>query len=405
MSEADVRTPQHDLPSGPEPVKAEPFWRQLPQLFFVPLLIVLVCVAIYAVFGVLGGETLSAPDLLTEIQTTHDERRRDQCAFELAMSLSRPNRAATPGLAAQLGQLLENEELPVATRAYLALALGQLGDEARPVLATAVSSPHGEVQAHAGLALGMIGTPNEVDSLLELAQSDKPILQKVALLAVARIAEREKKKPEAERQDVRSVALKLGQRQLSSQDFQVGWNAALILSQLDDASGLHILRRLTDRDFVEKQIRRAYAENLDAEVAFLPMEVQDSVPAGDVPRESVQKLLVDTCKALGRVGGAEEVPLLRQLAADSADAPEKQAGFGVLELSVFGLLGLTGLLFLLALVLKKSQLSMAGIALGLLTLCLAPLGDYTRPEDRVAQEAGRAVQTIEARLAAEDNEH
>ena len=115
-----------------------------------------------------GGESLDARDLLREIQTARDGRRRDQCAFELALALSRPGRPPAPGLAEEIGKLIEDKELPAATRAYLALALGRLGGEARPFLTAALLSDHGEVRAHAGLALGSVGTAEEVPALLAL---------------------------------------------------------------------------------------------------------------------------------------------------------------------------------------------------------------------------------------------
>ncbi len=402
MSEPETLPPQPDLPTGPEPTKAEPFWRQLPQLFFVPLLIVLVCVGIYAVFGVLGGEALSVPDLLTEIQTTHDARRRDQCAFELAMALSRPGRTPVPGLGTQVAELLIDEQLPVPTRAYLALALGQLGDEARPVLVTALRSEHGEIRAHAALSLGLIGTPNEAPSLIELGRDESPVLQKVALLALGRVALREEAKPDGDA-SVRADALVMGRKQIESDDFQVGWNAALILSQLDDASGLFVLRRMADREFVEAQVRQAFATNNDAEVTILPFEMDSELAAdAEVPPGALQKLLVDTCRAIGRVGTAEDAALLRKLATDNSAAEADAPAYGALELTVFALLGLTVLLMVVGLALKKSQLTMAAIALGLFALCLAPLGDYSAQDDIVSREAEAAALRIEQRLAPSD---
>jgi HEAT repeat protein len=242
ITPTETRPPSDETTSGGVAAPAADASAKVPtprlvlQFFLGPLLIVLVCAGIYALFGLVVLDEKSPSDFLREIRTG-SAGERWQAAFELSRWFaSSPEATKDPAFARDLVELFRSSrhEDP-RVRRYLALALGRLGD-ARGVepLVEALEDEDGETRLYAAWSLGALKDPAAIPGLVASLGSDDPGMVKMTAYALGAIGD-----PAA----APALAPLLG-----NPAAEVRWNAALALAQIGDAAGLSVLLDMTDAD-------------------------------------------------------------------------------------------------------------------------------------------------------------
>lgn len=214
------------------------------QFFVFPMAIVAVCVAVFAIFGLIASEGKGAREHLADLRRGGGmfDNQRWQAAFALsgAIESQRDALRRDPRFAAELLQAFEESRQwsDPQVRRYLVLAMGRLGDpQAVPVLRRVLAEPEAGADAATRLyalwALGAIADPAALPELLAAAQSPDAGARKAAAHALG-----------AFRDDGSREALRAA---LSDATADVRWNAALALARRADASGVPVLREMLDR--------------------------------------------------------------------------------------------------------------------------------------------------------------
>ena len=196
--------------------------RMVGQFILFPLAIVLVCAAIYLLYGLLTQEERSARDLLNEVRAGGASRRW-QAAYSLAAMMTRPNAKDMDARLVQeiLRAFEESKTDDPRIRQYLALSLGRLGDkQATQILVGALDDAHDETRISAIWSLGELRDSSSVMPLLRQAESDDPGIKKITAHSLGLI------------QDDRALPTLRGM--LSATVPDVRWNAALALCRFQD---------------------------------------------------------------------------------------------------------------------------------------------------------------------------
>lgn len=199
---------------------------------------------VYVLFGLLASEGKTADDYLTDI------RLRPGGAWQSAFELSRLIPLEDPGrrdpeFGARLVGVFEKARGgDPRLRRYLALALRELREpRAFDALIAAVREDADvETRLYAAWALGDLGDPRSVPALLPLLESDDPDLRKIAAYALGSLRDAP---------DVDDALAPLVHDPVED----VAWNAALSLARRGDRRGLPLLRRMLDRDYLDR-VRR-----------------------------------------------------------------------------------------------------------------------------------------------------
>ena len=185
----DPEVPQDEAPTEPELAEAEEAGnsalRSFLGLFIVPLLVVLLCVAIFIGFGWIAYDRQSTRDYLSDLESGW-KPRRVQAAYELSKILVSDPRALDkePRAKAQVRRLFEEAD-DAEMRRYLALVLGRTGDrEALPLLTTAANDEDDRTRIYALLALGLLGDARARDPLAKALSDEDPGIRKTAAFAL-----------------------------------------------------------------------------------------------------------------------------------------------------------------------------------------------------------------------------
>jgi HEAT repeat protein len=237
----EPETPQ-DLPPEEElPVPAEEeseagsgALRSFLGLFVVPLLVVILCVAIFIGFGWIAYDRQSTRDYLNDLESGW-KPRRVQAAYELSKILVSDPRALEKeeGAKAQVRRLFQEADDPEMKR-YLALVLGRTGDrEALPLLVEALNDEDDRTRIYALWALGILGDPQAREPLTAALTDQDAGVRKIAAFALGELGDR-------------SVIPSL-QPLLDDAVTDVRWNAALSLARLRSDAGVPVLESMLDR--------------------------------------------------------------------------------------------------------------------------------------------------------------
>lgn len=214
------------------------------QFFVFPMAIVAVCVAVFALFGLIASEGQGPRDYLSELRRGGGmfNNKRWQAAFALAGALETQKESvrADPRFAEELVAAFEESKRwddPLARR-YLALALGRLGDRrAVPALRAAIQDPaaagDSPTQIYAVWALGAIGDPAGLPELLAAAKAEDAGVRKTGVYALGAFGDQASR-------DVLAHALDDGVE-------DVRWNAALALARRRDPAAVPVLAQMLDR--------------------------------------------------------------------------------------------------------------------------------------------------------------
>jgi HEAT repeat protein len=224
------------------------------RFLLVPILVTVVCVAVFLMFGVLSNEPADPFDYLRELKQ-HSGERRWEAAFGLSRLFENPRWQAAFGLSQQIARdpdaVGQNDRLvremitifeeakgeDPRIRRYLAMALGRLGNPAASdALLAALSDEDAETQIHSMWALGTIGEPRAVGPLTTLLGHHDAGVRKMAAYTLGALNERGTC-------DALAAALE-------DPVPDVGWNAAIALSRLGDRRGVPMLLRLLEGDFL-----------------------------------------------------------------------------------------------------------------------------------------------------------
>jgi len=279
-------TPTQAEPTGDGPL------RTFVGLFFVPLVVVLLCVAVFIGFGWIAYDHQSTSDYLNDLKSGWRPRRA-QAAYELSKILIADPAALDddPGGRAELRTLFEQAEKGEMKR-YLALVLGYTGDrESTPLLIAAVSDEDSETRIYALMALGALGDPAAEPTLTAALQDPDPGIRKTAAHAIGELG-RDSAAPSLEPLLADPVA-------------DVRWNAALSSSRLGSRAGVPVLFEMVDRDLIGQ------------------------VP--EITAAQAEEVIVSAIVALGVTGVTEAQPILEDLAAGDPSLKVRQAALEALK--------------------------------------------------------------------------
>ncbi len=255
-------------------------------LFVVPLLVVLLCVAVFIGFGWIAYDRQSTSDYLNDLQSWW-KPRRVQAAYELSKILVADPRALAdaPGAEAEVRRLFVETRDPE-MRQYLALVLGRTRDPAAvPLLVSALDDPDDKTRIYAIWALGALGHPSAREPLEAALASDDPGVRKTAAFALGELGDR--------------AAIPALAARLEDSVADVRWNAALALARLGSAAGVPVLEAMLDR-------------RLLAQVPGITPEQQEEA-------------MVSAVRALAAVGGPGAQPVFARLEQEDPSLKVRQA--------------------------------------------------------------------------------
>ena len=255
-------------------------------LFIVPLLVVLLCVAVFVGFGWVAYERQSVSGYLNDLRSGWRSTRA-QAAYELSKVLVADPQALDqePGAKEELRKIFVEVEDPEIRR-YLALVLGYTRDPASvPVLTEALDGADSQTRIYLLWALGTVGDSEALPSLTEALVDEDPGIRKTAAFALGELGDR------------RSVGNLLPL--LEDEQADVRWHAALAVSRLGSDAGVPVLERMLDR------------------------RLTSQVPG--ITPDQQQESMISAIRALAAVKGREALPLLERIAQDDPSLKVRQA--------------------------------------------------------------------------------
>ena len=211
------------------------------QLFLIPGVIVIICVAILLLFTWLAGGEKTVKDYINEVRTERGNSRW-QAAYELSQVLTREKtRRTDPSVVPALVELLTdslNRPDPEVRR-YLVIALGRLADkQAAQVLIAALGDRDEQTKIYAIWALGALGSVEAVPSIIKAMEDESGGVRKMAAYTLGVL-----KDP--------SVTYTL-RTALNDREEDVRWNAALALAQVGDSSGFSVIQAMMNRGYLNR---------------------------------------------------------------------------------------------------------------------------------------------------------
>ena len=218
------------------------------QFFIIPLLVIGATVLVYVGFRSLLTEDRSAQEYLTDIQSGGSNRRWP-AAYELSRLMGDPQfvKKEQAVLAPQLIKAFaaSGDDDP-RLRQYLALALGRLTPpipaEARRLLVEALNDKESQTRISAIWALGSTGDLTVAPEIERMYQSDDAGVRKMTVYALGSLPG-----------EVGTATLV---KALDDAEPDVQWNAAVALARHGRHEGVNVLRRMLDRDYVQRVVTR-----------------------------------------------------------------------------------------------------------------------------------------------------
>jgi HEAT repeat protein len=280
---SDLEVPPDE---GPTDEAGSSAMRSFLGLFVVPLLVVILCVAVFVGFGWIAYDRQTTSDYVNDLQSFW-KPRRVQAAYELSKILVADPAALDkePGARVEVRRLFRESEEPE-MRQYLALVLGRTRDrEAVPLLTAALDDPDDKTRIYALWSLGTLGDRQARGSLEAALGDQDPGIRKTAAFALGELGDR--------------AAVPRLEVALDDAVADVRWNAALSLARLGNRKGVPVLETMADRRLLAQ------------------------VP--DITREQQEEAIVSAVQALAVVGGPEHRALLDRLAEEDPSLRVRQA--------------------------------------------------------------------------------
>jgi HEAT repeat protein len=226
------------------------------QFFLVPLLIVGVCVLLYAFLAYVVANPRTPQDWLQDIKEG-GPNTRNHATLKLAESIRRmetPDLSLTPEIMALFREVRPDDPergQKINMRAYLAACLGSLRDPraCELLVEAARSDPRVDTRAACIDALGAIKEPWTLAELVKLLDDGEGAIRKYAAFNAGAVAEKAEGEP-------RAAAAAALRAKLADPQPDVGWNAAFALAYfLGDRSGTDTLKKMLDRKYLGEVIR------------------------------------------------------------------------------------------------------------------------------------------------------
>ncbi|HVR28689.1 MAG TPA: HEAT repeat domain-containing protein [Thermoanaerobaculia bacterium] len=233
--------PEDSTPEGaaPAPIAAPSSGvRTFVGLFVVPLLVVILCVGIFVLFGWAAYERRSVGDYLQDLRDSRSffAHRRKQAAYELSKILSANPEALREdhGAAEELRRLFTTTD-DLWVRRYLALVLGHTGDEeAVPLLVEGAGHDDSQLRIYSLWALGAIAHSGGFVTLEAALTDTDPGIRKTAAYALGSFEDR-------------AAAVAALVPLVDDPVADVRWNAALALARLGSTEGVEVLEQMLER--------------------------------------------------------------------------------------------------------------------------------------------------------------
>jgi len=235
MSETNMNA---DDPESQEPEEKSLFGIIVHSFFIIPFLIAVFCVLLFTAFSLLTKEQQTVYDYIEDIKTGGSTKRW-QAAFELSKILANPKHIPKDErfIAELKSAYRKSKGDDSRVKQYLALAMGRTGNtEFLNVLIDDLAVAKEENMSAIIYALGMLKDKRAVPVLLTRINSPNPKIRSMTVVALGSIGDRQSKKN-----------LK---KALNDLEANVQWGAAISLAQLGDDSGLGIIGKLLDRDYL-----------------------------------------------------------------------------------------------------------------------------------------------------------
>ena len=215
------------------------------QFFLIPLAVVGMVVLVYGGFRMLLTNERTPEEFLSDVQTGGRERRWP-AAYELSRLMSDPDvESQYPNLGSAIVRAFENSEGDdPRVRRYLALAVGRLSNppaDATHVLVEGLDDPDTDTKISVIWALASLGDPSVTDVIASMYGSEDPGVRKMAVYALG---------------GLRTEDLSVLRGALDDPIPDVQWNAAVALARQGGSDGMTVLRRMLDRDYVERTVTR-----------------------------------------------------------------------------------------------------------------------------------------------------
>ena len=211
----------------------------LAQLFIIPLIVAGFSVGVFLTFEFILTEHRTPQDFLNDIKVGGASRRW-QAAHELAKYLStsnaqvRSDRFVREMISVYRDVRRDNPKV----RRYLTLALGRLEDpRVVPLLLEALDDPDDQTRLYAVWALGNVSDLAAAPGILNALSDPEPGVRKMAAHVLGTLG---------------APGVTGGLRAaLQDPSEDVRWNAALGLARLEDRTGVAIIGRMMDRDYLD----------------------------------------------------------------------------------------------------------------------------------------------------------
>ena len=215
------------------------------QFFLIPLAVVGMVVLVYGGFRMLLTNERTPEEFLSDVQTGGRERRWP-AAYELSRLMSDPDvESQYPNLGSAIVRAFENSEGDdPRVRRYLALAVGRLSNppaDATRVLVEGLADPDTDTKISVIWALASLGDPSVTDMIASMYGSEDPGVRKMAVYALGGLGTED---------------LSVLRGALDDPIPDVQWNAAVALARQGGSDGMIVLRRMLDRDYVERTVTR-----------------------------------------------------------------------------------------------------------------------------------------------------
>ncbi|MDP6533218.1 MAG: HEAT repeat domain-containing protein [Candidatus Marinimicrobia bacterium] len=209
------------------------------SFFVVPLIIAGFAVLVFLMVRILTDEPRTAEDYLIDVKIGGTTKRW-QGAFELSKILSNPDLIPDdPRFEQEMLSAFEHSkhDRDPRVRQYLALALGQPGKTVYLESLINAFNDDDVIAASAAKAVGLIGSPEGVPSLVKLLNHGIPQVRLQAVIALGIIG------------DIRAIP----QLILALEDIEpnVRWDAAIALAKMKNNSGSRIILDLLDRNYLD----------------------------------------------------------------------------------------------------------------------------------------------------------
>jgi HEAT repeat protein len=273
------------------------------QFFLIPLLVVGGMGLVYVRFRSLLGEDRSVEEHLIDIRSGGSNRRWP-AAYELSRMMSDPElvKRESAVLAPELTQAFsdsKNDDPRV--RQYLALALGRLTPpippETRALLVEALADADSQTRINALWALGSTRDVAAVPDIERMYSSPDAGVRKMAVYALGSMPG-----------DAGSATLV---RALDDAAPDVQWNAAVALARHGRHEGVPVLRRMLDREYVERNVTRQAQAQLEID------------PVGEV--------MISGLRAIAALKEANLSEPVRTLSREDKDLKVRQAALETLK--------------------------------------------------------------------------